>query len=65
MTDLSDLVRALMSELHVELAELDRRIASYDRRIRELFRNSELCQRLGKIEGIGPVTATALDCRRR
>jgi hypothetical protein len=24
------------------------------------FRNSEQCQRLGKIEGIGPVTATAL-----
>ncbi|WP_441295570.1 transposase [Mesorhizobium sp. L48C026A00] len=39
---------------------MDQRIASYDRRVRELFRNSELCQRLGKIEGIGPVTATAL-----
>ena len=42
------------------VGELDRRIAAYDRRIREIFRNSELCQRLGKIEGIGPVTATAL-----
>jgi len=40
--------------------ELDRRIASCDRRIRELYRTSELCQRLGEIEGIGPVTATAL-----
>ena len=57
---LSDLVRALISELQVELTELDRRIASYDRRIRDLFRNSDVCQRLGKIEGIGPVTATAL-----
>jgi transposase len=57
---LSDLVRALIGELQVELTELDRRIASYDRRIRDLFRNSNLCQRLGKIEGIGPVTATAL-----
>ena len=57
---LSDLVRALIGELQVELTELDRRIASYDRRIRDLFRNSDLCQRLGKIEGIGPVTATAL-----
>jgi transposase len=27
---------------------------------RELYRNSELCQHLGRIEGIGPVTATAL-----
>jgi transposase len=57
---LSDLVRALISELQAELTELDRRIASYDRRIRDLFRNSDVCQRLGKIEGIGPVTATAL-----
>ncbi|MEH6952744.1 IS110 family transposase (plasmid) [Nitrobacter sp. NHB1] len=57
---LSGLVRSLMRELQVEIAELDQRITSYDRRIREIFRNSEQCQRLGKIEGIGPVTATAL-----
>lgn len=57
---LSHLVQPLLRELQIELVELDRRIASYDRRIREIFRNSEPCQRLGKIEGIGPVTATAL-----
>ncbi|WP_292591526.1 IS110 family transposase [Mesorhizobium sp.] len=57
---LSDMVRSLMRELRAELAELDERIATYDRRIREIFRTSEQCQRLGKIEGIGPVTATAL-----
>lgn len=39
---------------------MDQRITSYDRRIREIFRNSEPCQRIGKIEGIGPITATAL-----
>lgn len=58
--DLSGLVRALISDLQEELNALDRRIASYDLRIRELYRSSELCQRLGKVEGIGPVTATAL-----
>src|SRR5215470_589748 len=57
---LSELVRLLMRELQEELVELDRRVASYDRRIREIFRHSEPCQRLGKIEGIGPITATAL-----
>ena len=57
---LSDMVRSLMRELQAELAGLDDRIAIYDRRIREIFRSSEQCQRLGKIEGIGPVTATAL-----
>jgi transposase len=58
--DLSEMVRALMRDLQAELAELDARIAAYDRRIKEIFRASEQCQRLGKIEGIGPVTATAL-----
>ena len=57
---LNDIVRALMRELQEELIELDARIAGYDRKIRELYRNSEICQRLGKVEGIGPVTATAL-----
>jgi transposase len=57
---LHDLVRSLMRELREELTELDARIAGYDRKIRELYRNSEICQRLGKVEGIGPVTATAL-----
>jgi hypothetical protein len=47
---LSDLVRSLIRELQAELAELDRRIGIYDRRIRDIFRNSEPCQRLGKIE---------------
>jgi transposase len=57
---LNKLVRSLMGELRQELTDLDARIADYDRKIRELYRSSEVCQRLGKIEGIGPVTATAL-----
>jgi transposase len=58
--DLNALVGVLVMEAYAELIELDRRIASYDRRIRELYRASELCRKLGEIEGIGPVTATAL-----
>jgi transposase len=57
---LNPLLRDLMRDLREELAALDVRILSYDRRIREVYRHSEICQRLGKIEGIGPVTATAL-----
>jgi transposase len=57
---LNPVVRSLMRELREELTELDARIAGYDRKIRELYRNSEICQRLGKVEGIGPVAATAL-----
>ena len=58
--DLNALVGVLVMEVQSELIELDRRIASCDRRIRELYRTSELCQKLGEIEGVGPVTATAL-----
>ena len=57
---LNELVRVLVREVQVELTALDKRIVSYDRRIRELYRASEVCQRIGEIEGIGPVTTTAL-----
>jgi len=58
--NLGDLIQELASDIHQELAALDEHIASYDRRIRNLFRTNEMCQRIGKIEGIGPITATAL-----
>ncbi len=58
--NLGDLIQELASDIHHELAALDERISSYDRRIRNLFRTNEMCQRIGKIEGIGPITATAL-----
>ena len=57
---LSGLILELARDAREELAELDRRIASYNRRLKNLFRTDEMCQRIGKIEGIGPVTATAL-----
>ena len=57
---LNSLVRTLLIEMQEELTETDRRIAIYDRRVRELYQTSEPCRRLGKIEGIGPLSATAL-----
>ena len=50
----------LVCDVRGELSELDQRIVVYTKRIRELFRSNEMCQRIGKIEGIGPITATAL-----
>ena len=47
-------------DVHEELAELDQRIARCNQRIRHLFRTNQQCQRIGRIEGIGPITATAL-----
>ncbi len=57
---LSRMFRDILRDTSEELAELDSRIAGYDRRIRNLFRSNEMCRRIGKVEGIGPVTATAL-----
>ena len=57
---LGEMIRDLVRDVHQELAELDQRITTYNRRIRHLFRTNEECQRIGKIEGIGPITATAL-----
>jgi transposase len=58
--DLSQMFRDMLRGIREELAELDDRIAGYNRRIRKLFRSNEMCRRIGKVEGIGPITATAL-----
>jgi len=58
------MIRALVMEIREELAEPDKRIAAFNRRIRTLFRNNEACQRIGCIEGIGPVTADLASGRR-
>lgn len=57
---LSALLVELVCDVNEELNELDQRIAAYTKRIRDLFRSNEMCQHIGKIEGIGPITATAL-----
>ncbi|MEM9432227.1 MAG: IS110 family transposase, partial [Pseudomonadota bacterium] len=56
---LSDSGRELVHDVRGERAELDRRIAPYNRRLKTLFRTDEMCRRIGLMEGIGPVTATA------
>ncbi|WP_371171702.1 IS110 family transposase [Aliiroseovarius sp. 2305UL8-7] len=55
-----DIFIEMLRDMRDELAELDSRLAGYNRRIKNLFRSNEMCQRIGQIEGIGPITATAL-----
>lgn len=51
----------LSVELRAEMAELDDRIATYDHRwIREIFRTSEQCQGLGKIEASARTATTVI-----
>jgi len=54
------IARDVFADAGQQLRELDARVTAYDRRIAALARASEPVQRLMKIEGVGPVTATAL-----
>jgi transposase len=57
---LPELVREVVEELRERLLELDRRIAEYDRRIEQLAKQDEAARRLMQVEGVGPITATAV-----
>jgi transposase len=54
------LAREVFAELYERLRGVDARIADYDGRIAQLARSSRSAQRLMQVEGVGPLTATAL-----
>ena len=58
--ELTDLAREAIGELHCLFRDLDRRIASFDKKIDRVFRSSDACQRIARIKGVGPMTATAI-----
>jgi transposase len=53
-------LRTLLAEAREDLLHLDAQLAKIDARLGELARQDPLCQRLRAIEGIGPISATAL-----
>ncbi len=57
---LPDLFRELLAELYDQLRQLDARISGYDRRINALFTGQEACRRIEAVEGVGPLSATAV-----
>lgn len=58
--ELTFLFREMLHELHEELTHLDERIRNLEQRIQTLCAQSEECQRLLTIPGVGILTATAL-----
>jgi len=54
------IAREVFADAEQLLRELDTRLAAYDRRIAALARASTPVPRLMKMEGVGPVTATAI-----
>ncbi len=58
--ELSEMVRGLIKNLYQELKELEERITQLDLKVRGIYQTREDCQRIGKIEGVGPLIATAI-----
>lgn len=58
--ELTPMAREIIHELYDLFRDLDRRIGSFDKKIERVFRESEPCQRIAKIKGVGPKTATAI-----
>ena len=54
------LVREVVGELRERLLEWDRRITEYDHRIEQLAKENDAATRLMQVEGVGPMTATAI-----
>lgn len=58
--ELTNLSREMLKNLYDELSQWDERISVYDEKLIGVFKQNEICQRVAKIEGIGPITATAI-----
>lgn len=53
-------IRHFLQNLLDDLKHLDKRVKAYDLEVKEIYKSSEIAQRLGEIEGVGPITATAI-----
>jgi hypothetical protein len=59
--ELTGLSRAILTDMYERLKFLDVQIERYDELIRRMHNSSALCQRLGKVRGVGPMI---VDCSR-
>jgi len=57
---LSALMRELLGEMAERLRMFDDRLRQYDERIARVCQQDERCRRLVKVEGVGPLVATAV-----
>jgi transposase len=58
--ELSHYGRQIFSALYEEIHEKDNRIKIYNIKLEALFKSNESCKRIGEIEGIGVIVATAI-----
>jgi transposase len=57
---LTVLSRTFFTELYEQFITIDKQIKGYTRQLEQLAKNSDVCQRLMKVPGVGALTATAL-----
>lgn len=57
---LSPMARETIGDLFYFLLSIDARVTIFDRKIAAVFRQSKNCQRIAKVCGVGPKTATAI-----
>ena len=58
--ELTSLTREIVADQYERLLDVDKQITKYDERINLIFRHSQICRRLAAVDGVGPITATAL-----
>jgi len=58
--DITDMTREIIGTLFDFLLQINEKIKGFDVKINRIFRESSVCQRIAKISGIGPKTATAI-----
>ncbi len=58
--ELTAFSRRLFASLYEELLQLDEKIEATEQQVQNVYQASEPCRRVAAVEGIGPLTATAL-----
>ena len=58
--ELTMMSRSLFNDMHEQFKQLDHNISEYDKKINTIAKENEKCRRLLDIDGLGPITATAL-----
>jgi transposase len=59
-TDITETTRDIIETLFAFLLQMNEKIKIFDDKITAIFRASSSCQRIAKISGVGPKTATAM-----
>lgn len=57
---LSLIMQEHMQKLYEELQSFEEKVIFYDKKIMKIYRGSELTKKIGEIEGVGPMIATAI-----